>query len=605
MGYGRRRHGPWRMPIAVEIEAAYTESLSDLTFNSKPVINSLTMIAEELLPHAVAIVGAIERRVANVAPDQKLSVMYLIDSICKNVGGVYIDNFAQRLPATIGMAYATASPKMRTSLQKLVKTWSGVFPSAVVQQAVAIVNGAEPLPPTLVADGIPAAVAGSNKSVISKNPVHAMSEPKAGPVHEVPLDVGARKRARPDAAMATDAAAGSAVATIGGNSGILAAADGSFVGPLRAELVTLVTRITTHMNSGLPADLQLLGFAARAISIYSQIITHLVPASIDFRHYTAELQKTQRLHMHLQRTIEDASDEQCGVSSIEQCDFSSISPAPPPLNSPPLLPPPPPPGGPPVAASLLIPPPPVPPPPSSQAVRLRRPPLPPPPMPSAPASSTPPVDVSKLLASLAAAGVLQAGSGAHGPPEGGPGVRGGNGVGSRPPANAPPPPPAGLARVLWSLHEARPLQCKTCGVRFGTDGRDGLRQHMDSHFRRNMRAKAGGVAPPSRRWMLPSASWARWQFDESANANIKRTAVSVFDAIEGGAGRLSFEETSPAKVPVPIMRAPSEVSRLACFQCGEPIEIFFDEAASDWMLRDAVTACDGTERICHGACQQG
>jgi len=511
------------MPIAVEIEAAYTESLSDLTFNSKPVINSLTMIAEELLPHAVAIVGAIERRVANVAPDQKLSVMYLIDSICKNVGGVYIDNFAQRLPATIGMAYATASPKMRTSLQKLVKTWSGVFPSAVVQQAVAIVNGAEPLPPTLVADGIPAAVAGSNKSVISKNPVHAMSEPKAGPIHEVPLDVGARKRARPDAAMATDAAAGSAVATIGGNSGILAAADGSFVGPLRAELVTLVTRITTHMNSGLPADLQLLGFAARAISIYSQIITHLVPASIDFRHYTAELQKTQRLHMHLQRTIEDASDEQCGVSSIEQCDFSSISPAPPPLNSPPLLPPPPPPGGPPVAASVLI----------------------------------------------------------------------------------PPPPPAGLARVLWSLHEARPLQCKTCGVRFGTDGRDGLRQHMDSHFRRNMRAKAGGVAPPSRRWMLPSASWARWQFDESANANIKRTAVSVFDAIEGGAGRLSFEETSPAKVPVPIMRAPSEVSRLACFQCGEPIEIFFDEAASDWMLRDAVTACDGTERICHGACQQG
>jgi hypothetical protein len=33
--------------------------------------------------------------------------------------------------------------------------------------------------------------------------------------------------------------------------------------------------------------------------------------------------------------------------------------------------------------------------------------------------------------------------------------------------------------------------------------------------------------------------------------------------------------------------------------------MFFDEAADDWMLRDAVTANDGTARICHSACQQG
>ena len=48
--------------------------------------------------------------------------------------------------------------------------------------------------------------------------------------------------------------------------------------------------------------------------------------------------------------------------------------------------------------------------------------------------------------------------------------------------------------------------------------------------------------------------------------------------------------------------APSEVSRLTCFQCGEPIEMFFDDDASEWMLRDAVTASDGTGRICHANC---
>ena len=32
------------------------------------------------------------------------------------------------------------------------------------------------------------------------------------------------------------------------------------------------------------------------------------------------------------------------------------------------------------------------------------------------------------------------------------------------------------------------------------------------------------------------------------------------------------------------------------------IEIFWDEAGEEWMLRDAVLAKDGTNRICHSGC---
>ncbi|RZC35983.1 hypothetical protein BDFB_008482 [Asbolus verrucosus] len=49
-----------------EIKAEYTSSLADLTFNSKPLINVLTMLAEENLAHAPYIVEAIEEHLSKV-----------------------------------------------------------------------------------------------------------------------------------------------------------------------------------------------------------------------------------------------------------------------------------------------------------------------------------------------------------------------------------------------------------------------------------------------------------------------------------------------------------------------------------------------------------
>lgn len=49
-----------------EIKAEYTSSLADLTFNSKPLINVLTILAEENLAHASDIVSAIEEHLVKV-----------------------------------------------------------------------------------------------------------------------------------------------------------------------------------------------------------------------------------------------------------------------------------------------------------------------------------------------------------------------------------------------------------------------------------------------------------------------------------------------------------------------------------------------------------
>lgn len=54
------------MTDASEIEKEYLSSLSDLNVNSKPLINMLTILAEENIEHGQVIVDAIEKHITKV-----------------------------------------------------------------------------------------------------------------------------------------------------------------------------------------------------------------------------------------------------------------------------------------------------------------------------------------------------------------------------------------------------------------------------------------------------------------------------------------------------------------------------------------------------------
>ena len=113
------------MSASDEVGLSYGSSLEDLTFNSKPIINSLTMIAEELIDSAPSVVAVIEETLATRPADKKLPVMYLLDSICKNIGGAFVENFQVNLPETVGAMFEVSGPKVRNSLNALVK--EGLF----------------------------------------------------------------------------------------------------------------------------------------------------------------------------------------------------------------------------------------------------------------------------------------------------------------------------------------------------------------------------------------------------------------------------------------------------------------------------------------------
>ncbi|XP_044297542.1 pre-mRNA cleavage complex 2 protein Pcf11 isoform X2 [Varanus komodoensis] len=153
----------------------YQSSLEDLTFNSKPHINMLTILAEENVPFAKDIVSLIEAQIAKAPSNEKLPVMYLMDSIVKNVGREYLDAFTKNLVATFVNVFEKVDENTRKSLFKLRSTWDEIFPLKKLYALDVRVNSVDPawpikpLPPNV------------NTSSIHVNPKFLNKSPEEPP----------------------------------------------------------------------------------------------------------------------------------------------------------------------------------------------------------------------------------------------------------------------------------------------------------------------------------------------------------------------------------------------------------------------------------------
>ncbi|KAG5518880.1 hypothetical protein PMAC_002411 [Pneumocystis sp. 'macacae'] len=120
------------MPLAQEeleeIKQDYLDSLQDLTINSRPLIRDLTMIAQETLYAAQYIVKAIEEHINRAPPPHKLHALYLLDSICKNVGSPYTIYFGHNLSKIFINTYTLMEPHLRMKMEELLQTWKQPVP---------------------------------------------------------------------------------------------------------------------------------------------------------------------------------------------------------------------------------------------------------------------------------------------------------------------------------------------------------------------------------------------------------------------------------------------------------------------------------------------
>ncbi|XP_031629967.1 uncharacterized protein LOC116345060 [Contarinia nasturtii] len=127
-----------------EVEESYLSSLVDLRDTNKPMITMLSLLAEENIQHGQTIVDVIKQQISQVEPQFKLPILYLIDSIVKNVRGIYIDLFDQCIFGIFVDVFKKVNEDVRKKMHFQRKTWDAVFSAEILYALDVEVNAIDP-----------------------------------------------------------------------------------------------------------------------------------------------------------------------------------------------------------------------------------------------------------------------------------------------------------------------------------------------------------------------------------------------------------------------------------------------------------------------------
>ncbi|PPQ77654.1 hypothetical protein CVT25_011089 [Psilocybe cyanescens] len=137
-------------PPVYEVDATsfrrdFSTRLAELTFNSRPIIQQLSMFAQDYSRYADIVGQCVQAHIRRVPPWMKLPAFYLLDAISKNVFEPYARQFASFVVPLYLETYHLVDDSTRGKMEEMLLTWRTGSPSGKelfgVQQQLAIERG--------------------------------------------------------------------------------------------------------------------------------------------------------------------------------------------------------------------------------------------------------------------------------------------------------------------------------------------------------------------------------------------------------------------------------------------------------------------------------
>ncbi|EPQ59475.1 hypothetical protein GLOTRDRAFT_55502, partial [Gloeophyllum trabeum ATCC 11539] len=150
--------------------------------------------------------------------------------------------------------------------------------------------------------------------------------------------------------------------------------------------------------------------------------------------------------------------------------------------------------------------------------------------------------------------------------------------------------------VVSFLYDRLPSQCKQCGLRFADNpiGKKKMQDHLDMHFRQNRKASQNVGRGHSRSWFVGVEDW----IHEVADSKGKGRADRRMNAKEAAAAAAKEEEAALRASHV-VVPPGDEAKPISCPICKETMQSEFLEDEEEWVWRNAVKKDD---RIYHATC---
>ncbi|KAI5125017.1 hypothetical protein M0805_007441 [Coniferiporia weirii] len=107
----------------------YAARLSELTINSRPIIQNLSMMAQNYIRYADIVAECLQAHIRRVPPWMKLPAFYVLDAISKNVYDPYASKFSAFVASLFLETYGQVDPSTRSKMEEMLVTWRTGAPS--------------------------------------------------------------------------------------------------------------------------------------------------------------------------------------------------------------------------------------------------------------------------------------------------------------------------------------------------------------------------------------------------------------------------------------------------------------------------------------------